>query len=88
MKKPGLLVRMRALQHAVVRSVRHAKASGLGPVQIMLKTVRAIRRGPRVLANMTAVSSRLTNRLPSKPLPMNLGFSTMSQRSTRCSMGL
>jgi O-antigen biosynthesis protein len=50
MKKPGLLVRMRALQHAVVRSVRHAKASGLGPVQIMLKTVRAIRRGPRGFA--------------------------------------
>jgi O-antigen biosynthesis protein len=45
-----MFVRIHALQHAVIRSIRHARASGLGTVQIMLKVVRAIRRGPRGFA--------------------------------------
>jgi len=50
MKRPGLFARVRALQHAVVRSIRHAQASGIGPAQIVVKVVRAIRRGPRGFA--------------------------------------
>jgi GT2 family glycosyltransferase len=50
MRKSGLFVRIRGLQHAVVRSIRHARASGLGFVQIALKAANAIRRGPRGFA--------------------------------------
>lgn len=50
MKKPNLFVRIRALLRAVVRSIRHARDAGLGPVQIARKTVNCIRLGPRGFA--------------------------------------
>lgn len=43
-------MRIRAFQHAVVRSIRHARASGLGFAQIALKAASVIRRGPRGFA--------------------------------------
>ena len=50
MNKPSLLVRIRALLHAVARNIRHARAAGLGPVQIVRKAADCIRLGPRGFA--------------------------------------
>lgn len=50
MKKPNLFVRIRALMHAVARSIRHASAAGLGPAQIVRKAANCVRLGPRGFA--------------------------------------
>ncbi|MEO7066644.1 MAG: glycosyltransferase family 2 protein [Rhodanobacter sp.] len=50
MKRLGLLARVAALKRALIRSIRHARASGLGPTRIALKALRAVRRGPRGFA--------------------------------------
>jgi O-antigen biosynthesis protein len=59
MSKPSLFVRMRVLLHAVVRSIRHARAAGLGPVQITRKAVNCIRLGPRGFARHVIVYDQL-----------------------------
>ncbi|MFC5582595.1 glycosyltransferase family 2 protein [Rhodanobacter terrae] len=50
MNRPSLFVRIRALLHAVARSIRHARAAGLGLAQIVRKAVNCIRLGPRGFA--------------------------------------
>jgi GT2 family glycosyltransferase len=59
MNKTGLVVRLRALQDAVIRSIRHYRANGLSPFQIILKGLSRARLGPGGFARHVIATDHL-----------------------------
>lgn len=59
MNKPSLFARLRALLHAVVRSIRHARAAGLGPAKIVGMIAKGARLGPRGFARHVVAYDQL-----------------------------
>jgi len=59
MNETGLVVRLRALRDAVVRSIRQYRAKGLTPFQIFLKALSRVRLGPSGFARHVIATDHL-----------------------------